>query len=178
MRDSAVVLYAAVTLGGCLAKADGGVGFLSEFEGGEGNSTYKDFFAGAGSLVMGRKSFDQALEFGWVYEDKPTAVLTHRPLPEETPEGVFAASGADLEAVLERLWTSAEGRVWLFGGGDVARQFMAAGLLDELDLFVTPHILGGGIPLWGSGSGRHWVALTSSEHLGQGMVRLRYEIVR
>lgn len=177
MRDSTVVLYAAISLDGCLAEADGGVDFLGELGGG-GNSTYEEFYASVGSLVMGRTSFDQALEFGWVYEGKPTAVLTHRPLPEQTPEGVFAAGESDLEAILERLRAAADGRIWLFGGGDVARQFMAAGLLDELDLFVTPHVLGDGIPLWGPGSGYHRVALVSSEHLGQGMVRLRYEIMR
>jgi dihydrofolate reductase len=34
--------------------------------------------------------------------------------------------------------------VMLWGGGDIARQYLAAGLLDELELHVVPLLLGGG----------------------------------
>ena len=46
--------------------------------------------------------------------------------------------------------------VTIGGGADVARQFLAAGLVDELQLHVVPMLLGEGIPLFGgeSGAGR------------------------
>lgn len=38
--------------------------------------------------------------------------------------------------------------VTIGGGADVARQFLAAGLVDELQLHVVPKLLGTGIPLF------------------------------
>ena len=43
--------------------------------------------------------------------------------------------------------------VTIGGGADVARQFLAAGLVDELQLHVVPKLLGEGIPLFGGGVG-------------------------
>jgi dihydrofolate reductase len=36
----------------------------------------------------------------------------------------------------------------LWGGGQVAQQYLAAGLLDELELHVVPVVLGGGARLF------------------------------
>ena len=38
--------------------------------------------------------------------------------------------------------------VMLWGGGDIARQYLAAGLLDELELHVVPVLLGDGARLF------------------------------
>jgi dihydrofolate reductase len=40
------------------------------------------------------------------------------------------------------------GGAGLWGGGQVARQYLAAGLLDELELHVVPVLLGGGVRLF------------------------------
>ena len=40
--------------------------------------------------------------------------------------------------------------VMLWGGGQVAQQYLAAGLLDELELHVVPVLLGGGSRLLGN----------------------------
>ncbi len=41
--------------------------------------------------------------------------------------------------------------IWLMGGGEIARDFLKADLVDELYLGVVPVLLGEGIPLFPSG---------------------------
>ena len=51
---------------------------------------------------------------------------------------------------LEALKASAEGRVWLVGGGEVANLFIKENLLDEIILTVIPETIGAGIPWLGN----------------------------
>lgn len=170
-----VVLYVALSLDGFIAETDGGVGFLDAVQGAE--SDYAEFLAGVGSLVMGRRTYDQVLGWGWPYAGRPTAVVTGRPLADDAPAGVFANDGRDLRALVEDLAAREEGAIWLVGGGEVAGAFLRSHLVDELRLYVVPVLLGGGVPLW-SHTGRQDFTLGSCDDLGAGMVRLRYETRR
>ena len=50
-----------------------------------------------------------------------------------------------IESALEQAKKAAGGEdVMLWGGGQVVQQYLAAGLLDELELHVVPVLLGGG----------------------------------
>ena len=50
-----------------------------------------------------------------------------------------------LEAALERATQTAGGKdVWLTGGASVIRQYLRAGLLDEIEISLAPVILGEG----------------------------------
>ena len=43
--------------------------------------------------------------------------------------------------------TAGDGTVWVMGGGDLAGQFLDAGLLDEVTLHISPVFLTNGKPL-------------------------------
>ena len=61
---------------------------------------------------------------------------------------MFAEDG--VEDALERARDAAGGEgVTIMGGADTGRQFLAAGLVDELSLHVAPVLLGGGTRLFG-----------------------------
>jgi dihydrofolate reductase len=50
-----------------------------------------------------------------------------------------------IESALDQAREAAGGKdVMLWGGGQVVQQYLAAGLLDELELHVVPLVLGGG----------------------------------
>ena len=54
-----------------------------------------------------------------------------------------------IESALEQARDAAGGKdVMLWGGAEVANQYLAAGLLDELELHVVPLLLGGGARLF------------------------------
>jgi dihydrofolate reductase len=111
-----------------------------------------------GAGIMGRNMFGpvrgawgEEQWTGWWGDDPPyhypVFVLTHFPRdPVEMKGGTtfhFVTEG--IESALERAREAAAGKdVMLWGGGSVVRQYLAAGLLDELELHVVPVLLGGG----------------------------------
>jgi dihydrofolate reductase len=115
----------------------------------EGPSSYEKFIKSVGALVMGSATYewivrDQPGE--WMYE-QPSWVLTHRPqiIAEGHPVRTF---DGDVRQLHPKLTADAAGRdVWVVGGGDVAAQFVAAGLIDEMIVSYAPCSLGGGSPV-------------------------------
>lgn len=106
-------------------------------------------FAAAGAYVMGRRMFD-AGEVPWGEEPPfraPVFVVTHREREVLQREGgtsfTFVTEG--LESAVERARDAAGGKdVQIAGGGELVRQAIAAGLVDQLELHVSPVLLGDG----------------------------------
>jgi dihydrofolate reductase len=114
-------------------------------------------FAAAGAYVMGRRMFD-AGEVPWGEEPPfhaPVFVVTHRPravLEREGTSFTFVTGGVERAVELAR--AAAGGKdVAVAGGGELLRQVLAAGLLDELELHIAPVLLGDGQRLLGPGLG-------------------------
>jgi dihydrofolate reductase len=135
-------------------------------EGGEVNESTRVMEEAAeniGASVMGRNMFgppgggdwgDEEWK-GWWGDDPPyrndVFILTHYPRdPVEMDGGTtfhFVTDG--IERGLERAREAAGGEdVKLWGGAQVIQQYLAAGLLDELELHVVPVLLGGGARLF------------------------------
>ena len=112
-----------------------------------------ELVATTGAIVLGRGAFGTGDDAeGW--EDTPYAVphfvVTHRP-PTGRLDGpvefVFVTEG--VVAAVARARAAAGDRCATIGGGaDIARQCLADGLVDELQLHVVPVLLGSGIPLF------------------------------
>src|SRR5690242_2252250 len=134
-------------------------------EGGEVNASTRimeESRANIGAAVMGRNMFgppsggdwDEQWK-GWWGDDPPyhhdVFVITHHARePVEMQGGTtfhFVTEG--IERALELAKASANGKdVMLWGGADVVNQYLAAGLLDELELHIAPVLLGGGARLF------------------------------
>jgi dihydrofolate reductase len=134
-------------------------------EGGEVNAStpvMEEALENVGATVMGRNMFgggpgpwgDDPWE-GWWGDDPPfrtpVFVLTHHERePLEKQGGTtfhFVTDG--IESALEQAKQAAGGKdVALGGGAGVAQQYLAAGLIDELDLNLVPVLLGGGTRLF------------------------------
>jgi dihydrofolate reductase len=116
-----------------------------------------------GAGVMGRNMFDPVgggdwddeQWKGWWGDDPPfhndVFVLTHHSREPLKMKGgtTFHFVTDGIERALERATDSADGQdVRLWGGADVIQQYLAAGLLDELELHVVPVLLGDGVRLF------------------------------
>ena len=118
----------------------------------------EDPVTSTGSIVVGRGAYGTAEDAqGWdeTPYDVPHFVVTHRP-PRPAPGGpvefVFVTEGVR-EAVQRARDAAGDRYVTIGGGADVARQALAAGLVDEVQLHVVPVLLGDGLPLFeGSGT--------------------------
>lgn len=119
-------------------------------------------FAGIGAWIIGRNMFgpvrgpwpDEAWK-GWWGEEPPyhtpVFVLTHHPRPPLKMRGgtEFHFVTAGIRAALELATAAANGRdVRLGGGVSTVRQFLRAGLIDDLHLALRPILLGAGENLW------------------------------
>lgn len=76
----------------------------------------------------------------------PAAGLPPRTTPKGSTEFVFV-DGVH-EAVARAREAAGERWATIGGGPDVARQCLALGLVDEVQLHVVPVLLGGGLPLF------------------------------
>jgi dihydrofolate reductase len=131
-------------------------------DGGEVNASsgvIEASLAGIGATVMGRNMFGghpgpwraEAPWNGWWGQDPPfrhpVFVLTHHPREPLALEGgtTFTFVTEGIEAALEQARRGAGGKdVALAGGASAARQYLAAGLVDEMLLSIAPVLLGGG----------------------------------
>lgn len=165
-------VYIALSADGYIARADGAIDWLAPFDSEEYG--YDDFTAELGAIVMGRTTFDQLLGFGeWPYQTLKTYVMTSSP-PGELPEGVEAVSESPT-ALAEKLSGTAPQNIWVVGGGALIQSFLKEGLIDRMDLFVMPLMLGSGIRLFGADGPAQELSLKDSKTYENGAVMLRYE---
>lgn len=128
-----------------------------------GRSIEREIFAGAGAIVMGRRTFDVGKPH-WdpdpqTFRQLPVFVLTHRAHePIADPGGstfTFVPDGT--ESVLAQARTAAGGRDVILGGGaSLGRQFLKAGLLDEMRIHLVHLLLGTGARLFDLTGDRPW----------------------
>jgi dihydrofolate reductase len=135
-------------------------------DGGEDNADSRrleEHIGSIGATIMGRRMFsggsgpweEDPNAASWFGDEPPfrqaVFVLTHHERDPEVKQGgttyTFVTNG--IESALE-LARAAAGRrdVQVSGGANVVQQYLAGGLLDELQVHVAPVLLGGGVRLF------------------------------
>ncbi len=165
--------HAAISLDGMLARLDGAIDWLTEDYRPDDALGFDAFLASVDAILMGRDTYDVIRRMGdWPHPDKPTIVMTHRPLPDALP-GVETRSG-DLAAVITELEARDYRRVWVEGGGKLVRDMMALGKIDVIELAVIPVVIGEGLPLFPQSTRETWFALESGRPWVNGALHLVY----
>lgn len=175
---SRTVFHTATTLDGYLADEHDSLAWLFKQEHDEeGPLSFGAFFKGVGAIAMGATTYQWLLDHmaasgeAWSFE-QPTWVFTHRTFPE--PDADVRFTSADVRDVHAEMVAAADGRdVWVCGGGGLATQFAAAGLLDEVVVAIAPVTLGAGRPLF---PGRFDLRLTELAQNGA-FACARYDVV-
>jgi dihydrofolate reductase len=132
---------------------------------------------GLGALLVGRHLYDFVNGWGGRHPlDVTTVVLTHR-LPDDRPvedeNFVFVTEG--IEAAVAKARELAGDKNVGVNGGQMARQCLDAGLLDEVHVDLVPVLLGGGTPFF-SALGSRPVRLDGPVSVveGTGVTHIRY----
>ena len=160
-------VFIATSVDGYIARPDGGLDFLDRVASPDTDYGYAAFAATVDVLVMGRGTYDVVRGFNeWPYGDKRVIVMTSRPADHET----FAGRPIELAVKLRAAGVK---RAYI-DGGNVIRQFLAADLIDDMTLSISPVVLGDGIPLWGRGTGEHTLEVVDTRAYPSGLVQLRY----
>jgi dihydrofolate reductase len=127
-------------------------------ETGVDNELAKDGMANSGAWILGRNMFgpvrgpwpDDSWKGWWGDEPPyhvPAFILTHHPRPPITMKGgtTFTFVTEGIHAALEQAKAAAGERDVRIGGGvSTVRQYLGAGLIDELHLAMPPVLLGEG----------------------------------
>jgi dihydrofolate reductase len=130
------------------------------------------------TFLMGRKTFEVMRKMADAAPPTPgiqNIVFSRTLRPEDCPNALLSD---DAEGAVRDLRTKPGKDIALFGGGELFRSLLAAGLVDEVGVSLVPVLLGGGIPFLPSPADRARLALKEHRvYERTGTVLLRYDIL-
>jgi len=167
--------FIAMSLDGFIADTDGSVRWLEPFNenlaSGGDDGGYCDFIASIDALVMGRKTYEQVMGWGWPYEARAGYVLT----TDLDFNGDHITAAGDIEILNNAIQKAGHKTVWIMGGGAAQRTALDAGMFHSLRVFIMPTLLGSGRPLFTEGPQRN-LKLSSCQALAGGILQIDYNI--
>lgn len=172
-----VIYYVAMSLDSFIARKDGDISWLSGVEREGEDYGYKAFYGSMDAVVMGRKTYELCLTFPeWPYPEKPAWVFSRCPdLPVRQNVKVVDVNPS---ALMDQLEKSGLNKVWLVGGGELARSFRSDGLITEYIVSIIPVVLGSGIPMIAGDETSDDLSLESVTGFPSSLVQIRYKVKR
>ena len=163
----------AASLDGFITDASGGYDWIP-------NDPTVDFaaiFARVDTVLLGRRTYE-AMQAGGGPAWPPGTrvhVFSRTMQPDEHPEvRIVAADAAATVAALRA--EPGDGEIWLFGGGQLFAELLAAGQVDRVEVTVVPVLLGRGTPLVSPSIATTALTLTDTRRYPSGMVTLSYTV--
>ncbi|HEY1995171.1 MAG TPA: dihydrofolate reductase family protein [Edaphobacter sp.] len=131
-----------------IARVNGAVDFLFMAK----DYSMASFFASVDTAIMGRETLDAGLKMsgGSLPRSNMPMYVFSKSKPPGERDGVIFVNETPA-AFLRKLRRRSGKDLWLMSGGELARAFLDADLVDRLYLGVVPILLGEGIPLFPSG---------------------------
>ena len=132
------------------------------------------------AYVMGARTYELAAklfkDYGWAYGEKPVIVLTQGTLPKVKDTVMFYAGGE--EALIREHLQPFYKNIWVVGGAVTAVGFLKKGLADEICVSILPILLGKGLPFFQKQNRTNLLKLLDTKAYKNGMVELRYAVVK
>lgn len=181
----ALIISEFLSLDGFYADADGGLDWVVADD--EHHDYSITLLERADLLLFGRTTWEIFESYWPTVSDDPGApereVVVGRKL-DRLPKIVYSSSLVDpgwrttvspavVREEVEELKARTSGLLVVFGSGELVKDLVREGLVDEFHLLVQPVALGSGLPLFGRGV-RTDLVLTSSTALRSGVVRQFY----
>lgn len=170
-----IVLYVTASLDGFIADSTGGVDWLAGAEGEDYG--YAELMDSVDTVLQGSHTYLSTI--GLVDEDpyagKRNFVFTSRDDLPLFGQPTFVHDEA--VTFVTKLKQRPGGRIWLVGGGQLATSLVGAGLVDEIDLFVQPVVLGDGVPLWVPPLNEQQLELLEAKAWPGQLAELRYRVL-
>lgn len=165
-----VILFIATSLDGFIAGEKGEIDWLFTDQ----DYGYTSFLNSVDTLLMGRKTYEQVLQFGsWPYADKTTYVFTSNPSPAADDNVIFSS---DPVGVTTWLRDQSGTNIWLVGGSSIVTTLVSHKLVHEMMIYIHPILLAKGIPLFKNISKKIHLSLRDSTQYNSGLVKLHYHI--
>jgi dihydrofolate reductase len=161
----------AVSLDGFIARPDGAYDWIIMDPAIDFAALFDEF----DTLVMGRRTFEvtRAQQADGPASNMRVIVCSRTLRPSDYPDVTII--GDDVPAAILALKKQPGKDVWLFGGGELCRSLLDAGLVDTIELAVMPVLLSEGIPVLPPGQSLT-LRLTASRTLPSGILMLSYAV--
>ena len=164
-----IIYFVATSLDGYIASKDGSVDWLFT----EGDYGTNAFMKTIDTILMGRKTYEQASEFGLGYFAGKKIYVFTKSKKLKVADGV-EITNEDAVAFTRKLISKKGKNIWLMGGRELASSLQNKNLIDEYNLFVHPIILGEGISLFKNLHKISELKLKSYKKFSSGLVRINY----
>ncbi len=166
-----VILFITSSIDGYIARENGDVDWLFTDQ----DYGYKDFTETIDTVLMGGATYRQVLGFGgeWPYQTKNSYVFTHDASLRSNEEVTFIHH--DVPEFVKGLKEKEGKNIWLIGGSQINTVLLNEDLIDEIQLFIHPVILGEGIPLFTGSSIETWFTINGIEEFDTGLMKLVYQ---
>ncbi|VXC55988.1 Dihydrofolate reductase [Pseudomonas sp. 8Z] len=173
--NPSLIYHVTSSLDGYIAHPDGSLDWFDSTRQADEEYSFQYFYANIDSLLMGRMTYEALLSRSgpWPYPGKPCVVLTRCELARTASE-VQLTHCTPAQAITALRGAGFQ-RTWLVGGGSLAGTCYAAGLIDEILINLTPHLLGAGIRLFATGIERS-LELKDQRRFNNGVLQLHYQV--
>jgi dihydrofolate reductase len=170
-----VVLGLGISLDGYIARPDGSVDFLFMPK----DYSMGPFFKTVDVAVMGRKTLEAGLRMtGGKFDNYGIkCYVMSRTEPPGERDG-YEVTNQTPEALIAEVRKHPGKNIWMMGGGELARDFLKADLIDAMEIGVVPVLIGEGIPLFPAGFPQREFALVENKAYSKGLLVLKYERAR
>lgn len=163
---------AAVSLDGYLAGPNGEADWIVP----DPETDFPALMAQFDTLLVGRRTFETMVRANrTTMPGMRTVVLSTTLRQVDYPDVTIIGERA--EAAVKGLRANSRKDVWLFGGGELFRRLLDAGLVDSVELALEPVLLGGGIPLVRDALQRQQLRLAGHRVSRVGVVHLEYAVI-
>src|SRR6266568_2961120 len=169
-----VVLGLGISLDGYIARPDGAVDFLFMPK----DYSMGPFFATIDTMIMGRKTYDDALKMGGGFSDSKTKsyVFSHSQPPGERGGVTFVNESP--KTFVEKLRKRPGKNIWLMGGGELARDFLKDDVVAKLYIGLFPVLARPGRPVPPWGFPQREFTLLENKTFSKGLIALKYARTR
>jgi dihydrofolate reductase len=160
-----------MSLDGFIADRDDGTSWMM----GDPGYDSKPFFQSIDTVLVGRRSYEVMLRYGSrSYPGMRTYVCSRTLRASDYPE--VTVLGDNAVAAIAELRAGSGKDIWLSGGGELFRSLLDAGLVDTVELGISPILLGEGRPFLPSAVRPHQLTLTHSQAFPSGLLVLYYDV--
>ena len=166
------VLYIAASLDGYIARESGDVDWLKPDE----SFDFAPFLDSVDTVLMGYNTYQKSLTFGKEAFIKGKQYFVFSREHVQTQDQRVQFINTEPRQFLKQLKNNPGLNIWLMGGGILNASFLKARLIDELQLFFVPLLLGSGIPLFAEGYQQTALKLTQHKSYASGLLELHYQI--
>jgi len=174
-----VIVHIATSADGYIARPDGDLDWLTSRPAPEGFYGMDAFMKSIDTMLLGRKTYDVSLRLGATFDSKKsrTIVFSRAAPPADVPSGVEFVNDP-IGPFTSHLRDQPGKDIWLMGGGDLIASFLDEHAIDEFVISVVPVFIGDGVPLIARRHRNVPLDLQSTERFDDGLVQLRYRVLK